>query len=233
MFSNVQKCDCELHAGLNDEDSRESSGSESAGSNLDPIENAGNIDDKNVDTPLSGRVETAQEGDVSGIEAGTSRRAGRRSERLTRLAVNMILSSKHNVTGQSSEGGVKRSGKKDNTVRQHAQKKKERNRRETSQAGSASTTDGRFVCRLCGSQHRSARDLGAHHKKRHAVLDDGKFVYKCEICGLIFTRPAHLWRHMLVHTQAARFTCGKCGIRYRRKDTLGLHMRKKHAEEAG
>lgn len=46
----------------------------------------------------------------------------------------------------------------------------------------------------------------------------------CEECSKSFSRPSHLKRHMMVHTDERPFVCSKCDKRFRRADYLQIHQ---------
>ncbi|XP_035706668.1 zinc finger protein 423 isoform X2 [Folsomia candida] len=52
----------------------------------------------------------------------------------------------------------------------------------------------------------------------------------CNVCGMTFTRRAHLNRHMLLHTGIKPFTCDICNLKFTRKDHMFAH-KVKHEKE--
>ncbi|XP_030632419.1 zinc finger protein 546-like [Chanos chanos] len=45
----------------------------------------------------------------------------------------------------------------------------------------------------------------------------------CPVCGLTFTRPTFLKRHMISHTTERPYSCSQCGKSYRYVDSLRVH----------
>lgn len=86
--------------------------------------------------------------------------------------------------------------------------------------------DRPFICIKCFSEFKTKDSLNAHneeHKKVHDIVGD----FKCEKCGLIFTRKGNFKRHMLNSCKGV-FPCDKCDESFPKKSKLAEHMLRAH-----
>jgi uncharacterized Zn-finger protein len=85
-----------------------------------------------------------------------------------------------------------------------------------------------FICEICRRAFPTSSRL-AVHKRRHT----GEKPYCCPTCQRRFVQCSNLRRHELTHSSATPYACvhSGCGKTFRRRDTLSLHMRRKHREE--
>nr|XP_006811981.1 PREDICTED: putative zinc finger protein ENSP00000328166-like [Saccoglossus kowalevskii] len=101
-----------------------------------------------------------------------------------------------------------------------------------------------YVCEHCGKSFYYRGDLHRHRRnmhpiftaikgnKRSVVLSATKETkhYKCEECGLIFSRLDSLQGHLHKHTGEKQFGCDSCGKHYAYKRDLRRHQASHHPE---
>lgn len=78
----------------------------------------------------------------------------------------------------------------------------------------------------CDKDYTVDKHLKQHIKAVHT--HERKHVCQVAGCGKSFVTGTRLKRHQAVHEGADRFRCQDCGQSFRKKDTLGKHVRKEH-----
>lgn len=93
-------------------------------------------------------------------------------------------------------------------------------------------------CTMCNKIFKNSKDLRRHRRNVH-ISEDEKC--SCPVCGLKFTRPCNMYKHMRVlHDQEAvkqkptpakekTHQCPKCPRKYTHKKHLNGHIREKHS----
>ncbi|XP_077996964.1 uncharacterized protein LOC144450246 [Glandiceps talaboti] len=69
-------------------------------------------------------------------------------------------------------------------------------------------------CRICGKEYWTRNALHRKHAPVHNDVCKFEMSFKCEICGLEFTRPESLPRHMINSHGDKKFECSVCGRKY-------------------
>ena len=105
----------------------------------------------------------------------------------------------------------------------------------------------KFRCKESPKQY-THQDSLKRQRKTHTLTDDfdksggndyneeiinyKKSVFLCEQCNKEYSSSDGLKRHKLIHSSAdgKPFSCGVCDNRFSRNDTLGLHIKKAHAD---
>uniref|UniRef100_A0A1S4HE19 Uncharacterized protein n=1 Tax=Anopheles gambiae TaxID=7165 RepID=A0A1S4HE19_ANOGA len=110
-------------------------------------------------------------------------------------------------------------------------------------------TRKKYVCNVCGTSVHSASYLKAHmmlhsedapyacslcehrfkllmYLNRHMKWHRG--VYTCKQCGLRVKSASSLSNHMASHTGIQQYSCSICCSKYRYKESLKKHLRRKH-----
>lgn len=80
------------------------------------------------------------------------------------------------------------------------------------------TSDGRFMCTVCGNKFTTKNGL-YEHIKRH----EGIFRYYCEVCGKGFRVKTHYKGHMNTHMDFRPFQCDRCHRTFSHKQSLVRH----------
>ncbi|XP_055595290.1 zinc finger protein 777-like [Uranotaenia lowii] len=83
-----------------------------------------------------------------------------------------------------------------------------------------------FKCKECGKLFYSNNQLQIHVDQKHK-----KIRYSCDVCGASLATKATLYRHKLLHNEAALIYCEICPERSKRftnRDALRRHMNKQH-----
>ncbi|XP_033118077.1 zinc finger protein 62 homolog [Anneissia japonica] len=83
-----------------------------------------------------------------------------------------------------------------------------------------------FSCDDCGKCYTEKASLN-QHKLTHGEASD----YLCEDCGKAFKRAINLRMHKRIHLKTKPHECSLCDYKCRRRDSLGLHMKRKHLKE--
>ncbi|XP_071955342.1 uncharacterized protein [Antedon mediterranea] len=83
-----------------------------------------------------------------------------------------------------------------------------------------------FSCDECGKCYTEKASLN-QHKLTHSDAND----YLCEDCGKAFKRAINLRMHKRIHLKNKPHECSLCDYKCRRRDSLGLHMKRKHLRE--
>jgi uncharacterized Zn-finger protein len=85
-----------------------------------------------------------------------------------------------------------------------------------------------YQCVICNRAFSLAASL-VKHKRTHT----GEKPFCCPTCQRRFGQSSTLRRHELTHSSATPHACTQsgCGKKFRLKNTLSLHMRRKHSEE--
>ncbi|KAM7539664.1 hypothetical protein Aperf_G00000037752 [Anoplocephala perfoliata] len=79
----------------------------------------------------------------------------------------------------------------------------------------------RMSCHVCNAKFGSRAELNSHTVESHGG-------WKCSICPKHFKQFGNLGRHMLSHLSVKAYRCNLCGVRYTRRDHLTRHGREKH-----
>ena len=87
------------------------------------------------------------------------------------------------------------------------------------------TTEQTFLCDKCDYTGKSIQALLSHQERVHLKLKP----HMCDICGKSFYRPDKLKQHIkILHNEdtdgSNQYTCDKCGISYKWKTSLRVHM---------
>ncbi|XP_046913107.2 uncharacterized protein LOC124494017 [Dermatophagoides farinae] len=108
-----------------------------------------------------------------------------------------------------------------------------------------------FKCDHCDYISQRKSDLARHKRRKHPSnepisesnssttisnnvsinrihTDDKKSSYKCDICSKCFKLKSRFNRHKITHTDEWPFNCTNCSERFRRKDHLNNHIKRKH-----
>lgn len=78
----------------------------------------------------------------------------------------------------------------------------------------------------CDKDYIEDKHLKQHIKAAHT--NERNHVCQVPGCGKSFVTGTRLKRHQAVHEGADRFRCEHCGQSFRKKETLGKHVRKEH-----
>ncbi|XP_063074774.1 E3 ubiquitin-protein ligase ZFP91 isoform X2 [Engraulis encrasicolus] len=89
-------------------------------------------------------------------------------------------------------------------------------------------TDQRdYICEFCARAFKSSHNLAVHR-----MIHTGEKPLQCEICGFTCRQKASLNWHMKKHDADAfyQFSCGICGKKFEKKDSVVAHKAKSHPE---
>uniref|UniRef100_A0A182WT42 C2H2-type domain-containing protein n=1 Tax=Anopheles quadriannulatus TaxID=34691 RepID=A0A182WT42_ANOQN len=81
--------------------------------------------------------------------------------------------------------------------------------------------DAPYACSLCEHRYKLLLYLNRHMKWHRGV-------YTCKQCGLRVKSASSLSNHMASHTGIQQYSCSICCSKYRYKESLKKHLRRKH-----
>lgn len=84
-----------------------------------------------------------------------------------------------------------------------------------------------LYCDVCKKKFYSETEFRQH--KRIVCQSPGNWF--CEICDKTFTRRKGLSSHLLFHSSTASYECDYCGKKFKLKNLLAIHIRRKHIKE--
>lgn len=77
-----------------------------------------------------------------------------------------------------------------------------------------------FICPTCGVGKTTRRDLVIHMK-----YHDKDLKFPCDLCSLVFSRPANMQRHKrVVHCGIRAYSCPHCDQSFGKAETLKHHI---------
>ncbi|XP_075073374.1 E3 ubiquitin-protein ligase ZFP91 isoform X2 [Mixophyes fleayi] len=89
-------------------------------------------------------------------------------------------------------------------------------------------TDQRdYICEYCARAFKSSHNLAVHR-----MIHTGEKPLQCEFCGFTCRQKASLNWHMKKHDADSfyQFSCGICGKKFEKKDSVVAHKAKSHPE---
>ncbi|KAK3611401.1 hypothetical protein CHS0354_034846 [Potamilus streckersoni] len=92
--------------------------------------------------------------------------------------------------------------------------------------GSATNTNGKFICSFCKKEFALQRLLNRHLKCHSAAKR-----YLCTFCGKGFNDTFDLKRHTRIHTGVKPYTCPNCEKSFTQRCSLESHTKKVHGME--
>lgn len=84
-----------------------------------------------------------------------------------------------------------------------------------------------LYCDVCKKKFYSETEFRQH--KRIVCQSPGNWF--CEICDKTFSRRKGLSSHLLFHSSTASYECDYCGKKFKLKNLLAIHIRRKHIKE--
>jgi uncharacterized Zn-finger protein len=67
--------------------------------------------------------------------------------------------------------------------------------------------------------------------QRHIRIHPSEKIYKCDVCGKVFSRKDSLQSHIRRHSGEKPYKCNDCGEAFSRKDSLQRHIRRHNGEK--
>lgn len=85
-----------------------------------------------------------------------------------------------------------------------------------------------FKCPLCTKTFKWKSSMQLHFTRAHGVTNGNRKIHKCTECNEVFSVPSRLKRHLLIHTKKSDYKCDYCPKKYKRKESLKIHLTQIH-----